>query len=98
MLRYWNETAAFKNDVYLLLTALNEPVATLQLPALGAVLTVFTQEDADSIVDNVEGPLQAYKNEVYLVPKQLATLYFPAFDEVLTVLVRECADFFWCQG
>ena len=38
-------------------------------------------------------PFQAYKNEVYLFPKQLVTLHFPALDEVLTVLVREYADY-----
>ena len=40
LLRYWKETTPCKNDVYLLPMQLDEHVATLQLPALGAVLTV----------------------------------------------------------
>ena len=49
---------AFKKDVYFLPIQLGEPVATLQLLALGAVLTVFAQEHADSIVDKVQGPFK----------------------------------------
>ena len=39
-------------------TELDEEVATLQLPALGALLTVFAEEHADSIVFMVEGPFK----------------------------------------
>ena len=47
LLRYWNETKAYKNAVYLLAKQLVEQLATLHLPALGAVLNVFAQEHAD---------------------------------------------------
>ena len=47
LLRYWNETKAYKNGVYLLAKQLVEQLATLHLPALGAVLNVFAQEHVD---------------------------------------------------
>merc|ERR550514_1536556 len=43
------KTKAYKNDVYLLPKSLDEKVASLHLPVLGAVLTVPTQEQADYI-------------------------------------------------
>merc|ERR1711996_145665 len=36
ILKNWKETKAYKNDVYLLPKALDEKVASLHLPALGA--------------------------------------------------------------
>merc|ERR1712118_492386 len=56
------ETKAYKNDVYLLPKHLDEKVARLHLPALGAVLTELTKEQADYIGVKVEGP---YKGEFY---------------------------------
>merc|ERR1711916_318636 len=47
LLRNWKETKAYKNEVYLLPKELDEQVAKLHLPALGAELTVLTQEQAD---------------------------------------------------
>ena len=47
LLRSWKETTAYKNDLHLLPIQLNELAAHLHLLALGAVLTVFTQEHAD---------------------------------------------------
>ena len=44
LLRSWKETTAYKNDLHLLPIQLNELAAYLHLLALGAVLTVFTQE------------------------------------------------------
>ena len=44
--RYWNETAAYKNEVYFLPMQRREKVASLHLPALGAALTVFVQGHA----------------------------------------------------
>ena len=44
---YWNETKAYKNGFYLLAKQLVEQLATLHLPALGAVLNVFAQEHVD---------------------------------------------------
>merc|ERR1712083_249588 len=49
LLRNWKETDAskkYKNDVYLLPKELDEKVASLHLPALGAVLTTLTQEQS----------------------------------------------------
>merc|ERR1712118_536862 len=43
------ETQAYKNDVYLLPKELDEKVARLHLPSLGAQLTELTKEQADYI-------------------------------------------------
>ena len=48
----------YKNDVYLLPKDLDEKVARLHLPALGAVLTVLSKEQADYIGAKVEGPFK----------------------------------------
>ena len=58
LLRNWKETKAYKNEVYLLPKELDEKVAKLHLPALGAELTVLTQEQADYIGVKVEGPFK----------------------------------------
>merc|ERR1712064_48411 len=58
LLRNWKETKAYKNEVYLLPKELDEKVAKLHLPALGAELTVLTQEQADYIGVKVESPFQ----------------------------------------
>jgi adenosylhomocysteinase len=58
LLKNWKETQAYKNDVYLLPKALDEKVATLHLPALGAEMTVLTQEQADYIGVPVAGPFK----------------------------------------
>jgi len=52
----------YKNDVYLLPKELDEKVAKLHLPALGANLTVLTKEQADYIGVPIEGP---YKPDTY---------------------------------
>merc|ERR1739845_12847 len=52
----------YKNDVYLLPKHLDEKVASLHLPALGAQLTTLTKEQADYIGHPVEGP---YKPDTY---------------------------------
>merc|ERR1712238_199565 len=62
LLKNWKETKAYKNDVYLLPKKLDEKVAALHLPALGAVLTVPTQEQADYIGVKVSGP---FKGDTY---------------------------------
>merc|ERR1711901_5836 len=46
----------YKNDVYLLPKELDEKVAKLHLPALGANLTELSQEQADYIGVKVAGP------------------------------------------
>merc|ERR1712083_425291 len=48
----------YKNDVYLLPKELDEKVASLHLPALGAELTTLTQEQADYIGVKVTGPFK----------------------------------------
>ena len=40
LLKNWKETKAYKNDVYLLPKNLDEKVARLHLPALGAEMTI----------------------------------------------------------
>merc|ERR1712228_814398 len=52
----------YKNEVYLLPKELDEKVARLHLPALGAELTILTKEQADYIGHDVKGP---YKPDTY---------------------------------
>jgi adenosylhomocysteinase len=52
----------YKNDVYLLPKELDEKVARLHLPALGAQLTTLTKEQADYIGVKGDGP---YKPDTY---------------------------------
>merc|ERR1712046_372354 len=49
---------AYKNDVYLLPKSLDEKVASLHLPALGAKLTKLTKEQADYITVPEAGPFK----------------------------------------
>merc|ERR1739848_723784 len=61
LLRNHKETDAakkYKNDVYLLPKNLDEKVARLHLPALGAQLTKLSQEQADYIGVKLEGPFK----------------------------------------
>merc|ERR1712206_3495 len=58
LLKNQKETKAYKNDVYLLPKDLDEKVAALHLPALGAQLTTLTKEQADYIGVNIEGPFK----------------------------------------
>jgi len=62
LLNNWKETKAYKNDVYLLPKELDEKVARLHLPALGAHLTELSKEQADYIGVKKEGP---YKTANY---------------------------------
>jgi len=62
ILKNWKETKAYKNDVYLLPKELDEKVARLHLPSLGAQMTTLTKEQADYIGAKVEGP---YKPDTY---------------------------------
>merc|ERR1711965_1092567 len=58
LLKNWKETKAYKNDVYLLPKELDEKVANLHLPALGAELTQLTKEQAGYIGVPLEGPFK----------------------------------------
>jgi len=58
LLKNWKETKAYKNDVYLLPKELDEKVARLHLPALGAHLTTLSKEQADYIGVKQEGPFK----------------------------------------
>merc|ERR1712071_219179 len=49
LLKNWKETKKYENNVYLLPKLLDEKVASLHLPALGANLTTLTTEQADYI-------------------------------------------------
>merc|ERR1712195_195955 len=60
--RNFKEGNKYKNDVYLLSKELDEKVAKLHLPALGANLTVLTKEQADYIGVGPNGP---FKPETY---------------------------------
>merc|ERR1712072_618596 len=62
ILKNWKENKGYKNEVYLLPKELDEKVARLHLPALGAQLTVLSKEQADYIGVKVEGP---YKGDTY---------------------------------
>ena len=48
----------YKNDVYLLPKKLDEKVAALHLPALGASMTKLSKEQAEYIGVPVEGPFK----------------------------------------
>merc|ERR1712033_55113 len=58
LLKNWKETKAYKNDVYLLPKALDEKVASLHLPALGAEMTKLTKAQADYIGVEGDGPFK----------------------------------------
>merc|ERR1719469_149411 len=58
LLNNWKNTKAYKNDVYLLPKNLDEKVARLHLPALGAHLTTLTKEQADYIGVKSDGPFK----------------------------------------
>merc|ERR1712107_926985 len=58
ILRNWKENKGYKNEVYLLPKELDEKVARLHLPALGAELTTLSKEQADYIGVKVEGPFK----------------------------------------
>merc|ERR1719359_336266 len=58
LVRNWKETKAYKNDVYLLPKDLDEKVARLHLPALGASMTKLSKEQADYIGVKAEGPFK----------------------------------------
>jgi len=58
LLKNWKETKAYKSDVYLLPKNLDEKVAKLHLPALGANLTTLSKEQADYIGVNIDGPFK----------------------------------------
>merc|ERR1712137_666257 len=62
ILKNCRQAQNYKNEVYLLPKDLDEKVARLHLPALGAEMTVLSKEQADYIGVKVEGP---YKGDTY---------------------------------
>jgi adenosylhomocysteinase len=62
LVRNWKGDKAYKNEVYLLPKNLDEKVARLHLPALGAQLTTLSKEQADYIGVGVDGP---FKGDTY---------------------------------
>lgn len=58
----WNNFAAYKNEVYMLPKHLDEKVAALHLKKLSVELETLSQEQADYIGVNVDGP---FKPEYY---------------------------------
>jgi len=58
LLKNWKETKAYKNDVYLLPKNLDEKVASLHLPHLGAKMTKLTKKQADYIGVGEVGPFK----------------------------------------
>ena len=62
ILKNWKESKGYKNEVYLLPKDLDEKVARLHLPALGAEMTELTKDQADYIGVKVGGP---YKPDTY---------------------------------
>merc|ERR1712207_120501 len=62
LLRNWKENKGYKNEVYLLPKELDEKVASLHLPFLGAQLTSLTKEQADYIGVKQEGPFKGDTN------------------------------------
>merc|ERR1712071_525763 len=62
LLENWKENKGYKNDVYLLPKNLDEEVARLHLPSLGAELTALSKDQADYIGVPESGP---YKPDTY---------------------------------
>merc|ERR1711879_1010784 len=62
LLKNTKENKGYKNQVYLLPKELDEKVARLHLPALGAELTEMSKDQADYIGCKVGGP---YKPDTY---------------------------------
>merc|ERR1740115_106824 len=62
LLKNWKENKGYKNDVYLLPKELDEKVASLHLPFLGAKLTTLSTKQADYIG---VGSGKAFKPEHY---------------------------------
>merc|ERR1711871_105803 len=62
LLENWKKKKVYENDVYILPKNLDEKVARLHLPSLGATLTELRKEQADYIGVPVGGP---YKPEAY---------------------------------
>merc|ERR1711933_429276 len=62
ILKNWKENKGYKNEVYLLPKELDEKVASLHLPFLGAQLTKLSKEQAEYIGVKVEGP---FKGDTY---------------------------------
>jgi len=62
LLDNWKNTQKYENQVYLLPKALDEKVARLHLGAIGAKVTDLTQEQAEYIGVNPQGP---YKPDTY---------------------------------
>merc|ERR1712099_99317 len=62
LLANWKENKGYKNEVYLLPKNLDEKVASLHLPALGAEMTQLSKEQADYIGVSVNGP---FKGDTY---------------------------------
>merc|ERR1712137_196528 len=62
LLKNWKENKGYKNEVYLLPKELDEKVASLHLPALGAEMTKLTKEQADYIGVKETGP---FKGDTY---------------------------------
>merc|ERR1711885_57493 len=58
LLKNWKETPKYKNDVYLLPKELDEKVASLHLPALGAKLTKLSKAQAEYINVGENGPFK----------------------------------------
>merc|ERR1712204_119235 len=58
LLKNWREAKKYKNDVYLLPKALDEKVANLHLPALGAEMPKLTKAQADYIGVGENGPFK----------------------------------------
>jgi len=62
ILKNCREAKNYKNDVYLLPKVLDEKVAALHLPALGAKMTILSKEQADYIGVSATGP---FKGDTY---------------------------------
>merc|ERR1719216_361718 len=62
LLKNWKEGKGYKNEVYLLPKELDEKVASLHLPSLGASLTTLSKEQADYIGVKTTGP---FKGDTY---------------------------------
>merc|ERR1711862_182291 len=90
LLKNWKENKGYQNQVYLLPKELDEKVARLHLPALGANLTKLSQEQADYIGMKVEGP---YKPDTQVLGFECFYLMYSFVATLNTI----CGRLVWLQ-
>ena len=74
LLKYWQESAACKYDVFFLPKQLDGQVSAVHTLVLGAMLTVFADEHADRIVVKLEGPSRPQPARTTSIPYRVSSM------------------------